>query len=121
MRELNINEIVKHYLYAALWTAELDSKHDADDFGFGEQYYEAVRDIGDFLNKAVRFLGPYEEHFGKETESQLGHDFWLSRNGHGAGFFDHSLGGSEQELQKIARAFSERYVFESEAGNVFIE
>ncbi len=128
MRELNINEIVKHYLYAALWTAELDSKYDADDFGFGEQYYAAVRDIGDFLNKAVRFLGPYEAHFGDQTEFQLGHEFWLSRNRHGSGFFDCYLGTKDEELERvsdklqdIARAFVEKNVFESEVGNVFIE
>jgi len=128
MRELNINEIVKHYLYAALWTAELDSKYDTDDFGFGEQYYAAVRDIGDFLNKAVRYLAPYEKHFGDKTESQLGHDFWLSRNGHGSGFFDLALDTGDRKLksigdslQEIAREFVEKNVFESEVGNLFIE
>jgi hypothetical protein len=128
MRELNINEIVKHYLYAALWTAELDSKYDTDNFGFGEQYYAAVRDIGDFLNKAVRYLAPFEKHFGKDTESRLGHEFWLSRNGHGSGFFDCALGTGDKELeaiqkplQEIANTFVEKNVFESEVGNVFIE
>lgn len=129
MRKLNINTIVHHYLHCALWTAELDGKYDIDAFGAGEQLYASVRDIGDFLNKSIRHLGPYLEHFGDGTESQLGHDFWLSRNGHGSGFFNCHLGVRDNpelvtaadKLQEIARSFPERNVFESEVGNLFIE
>lgn len=121
MRKLNIDTIIHHYLFSALWTSEMESKHAVEDFGYGEQYYTAVEDIGNFLKQAVRFLGPYVEHFGDEAESRLGHDFWLSRNGHGAGFFDHSLGGTEKKLQEIARTFPEKNVFEAETENIFIE
>ena len=130
MRKLDILKMVQSYLYAALWTEELDSKYDTEDFGNGEQYYAAIRDCADFLNQSVRLLAPYEKYYGEQTESQLGHDFWLSRNGHGSGFFDLGLDSdhiSEEldalgdKLQAIARAFPERNVFESEVGNIFIE
>lgn len=32
------------------------------------------------------------------TPSSAGHDFWLSRNGHGAGFFDRGLGDIGEAL-----------------------
>lgn len=34
------------------------------------------------------------------TPTQAGHDFWLSRNGHGAGFFDRGLGDIGEALQE---------------------
>jgi hypothetical protein len=33
------------------------------------------------------------------NSSKAGHDFWLSRNGHGAGFFDRGLGDTGEKLQ----------------------
>jgi hypothetical protein len=42
-------------------------------------------------------------------ESQAGHSFWLSRNGHGAGFFDWThpaeLGDACRRLQDAARVY----------------
>jgi hypothetical protein len=39
--------------------------------------------------------------------SQAGHDFWLTRNGHGAGFWDRGLGDIGDRLSVAARAFGE--------------
>lgn len=109
-----------HYLYAALWTEELEAKFDVEDF-MPTTVGHAAKDIQEFIHKAGDLLVPYAEHFGDKASEQLGHDFWLSRNGHGAGFFDHKLGGVEQQLQDIARKFPERHVWDSETGTLFIE
>lgn len=39
------------------------------------------------------------------TFEYAGHDFWLSRNGHGAGYFDRGLGKEGDQLQAAARAY----------------
>jgi len=50
------------------------------------------------------------EHDDGRPEGHCGHDFWLSRNGHGAGFFDRYYGPDARltrayrELQDAARA-----------------
>jgi hypothetical protein len=36
-----------------------------------------------------------------------GHDFWLSRNGHGVGFFDRNLGEVGDRLQQAAQKFGD--------------
>ena len=36
-----------------------------------------------------------------------GHDFWLTRNGHGAGFWDRGLGEAGKKLTDAAHAFGE--------------
>lgn len=38
-------------------------------------------------------------------ESQAGHDFWLTRNGHGTGFWDRGLGLVGADLANVARAW----------------
>ncbi len=37
--------------------------------------------------------------------SQIGHDFWLTRNHHGAGFWDRGLGERGDRLTKAAQAY----------------
>jgi len=39
------------------------------------------------------------------TEEQAGHDFWLTRNGHGAGFWDRGLGTVGEELSKASKPY----------------
>ncbi len=40
-------------------------------------------------------------------EAYAGHDFWLTRNGHGAGFWDRGLGELGERLSEVARAYGE--------------
>ena len=44
-------------------------------------------------------------------DSQNGHDFCLSRNGHGAGFFDRGYGEIGDKLQDICRSWSDMGVY----------
>jgi hypothetical protein len=36
---------------------------------------------------------------------QVGHDFWLTRNGHGAGFWDRNLGVTGDKLSEAATVY----------------
>ena len=38
------------------------------------------------------------------TPEQIGHDLWLTRNGHGAGFWDRGLGAQGDSLTAICEA-----------------
>lgn len=42
---------------------------------------------------------------------QAGHDFWLSRNGHGAGFWDRGLGEIGEKLTKLAHQAGSRTLY----------
>jgi hypothetical protein len=39
------------------------------------------------------------------TAQQVGHDFWLTRNGHGAGFWDRGLGEIGDRLSEAAKVY----------------
>lgn len=47
-----------------------------------------------------------------------GHDFALTRNGHGAGFWDRGLGRIGDMLTEEAKAFSSHYIAISDDGTV---
>lgn len=50
---------------------------------------------------------------------QMGHDFWLSRQGHGAGFFDRKLGALGDKLHLIAKSFGEVYTYQGDDGLIY--
>jgi hypothetical protein len=55
-----------------------------------------------------------------QTPEQIGHDFWLTRQGHGAGFWDRGLGKiGDQLTENIKNHFKEKFV-EYENGIYFI-
>jgi hypothetical protein len=64
----------------------------------------------DFLRESLidclSFYGRIWCYLSDDEISQAGHDFWLSRNGHGAGFFDrsHPMG---DRLQTRAESYGE--------------
>lgn len=128
MRKLDVEKIKKSLLHAALWTEGLDGKHDVSDF-LPSAVSKITHIIESFLKRAdEKDIQVYIEHF-PDGEDQLGHDIWLSINGHGAGFFDHELGGSENRLQEICTnmrdetgaGFYINQVFVNELGHVLIE
>lgn len=65
---------------------------------------KAYTDIKEF----IRLAGDQavQEAVDVNGYERLGHDIWLTRNGHGAGFFDHSY-EHEQELMNAAKALKE--------------
>jgi hypothetical protein len=85
------------YIEAALWSTTdddedpLDANYDIDDL-HQSTLEAAVRDCKKFQAEMAQFIN--DEHrvnkgSGKYSVDELaGHDFWLTREGHGAGFFD---------------------------------
>lgn len=85
-----LQEMVTHYLTTMEWAEECDG--DCERCAEGEECYtlyhehkdDAVKDCKAFLDSL-----PNEVAFEIEIDySQMGHDFWLTRAGHGVGFWD---------------------------------
>jgi len=101
------------YVEAALWS----STDNADDSGgepldknygimdIDSETLDAMRrDCADFQEQNEKLLAEAYDHE-RYDASYAGHDFWLSRNGHGAGYFDRDLGDVGDKLQNAAKAF----------------
>jgi len=113
MTAVNLRQFVADYLATAAWVMA-DSPDECTEFTpIARQQAE---------NDCVSFIERVIEAFGKETGERLlttpgsdlgylaAHDFWLTRNHHGAGFWDKGdrYGEAESlELTEIAQKFKE--------------
>ncbi len=93
------DECLIAYLECALWSSSEESLNDAviDDIAH-ECIDEAIADLKSFLDSAERIL--------KLTElspSEIGHNYWLTREGHGTGFWDRGLGKVGDDLTEISK------------------
>ena len=59
----------------------------------------------------VSALATYVEHFGSDWPEQFGHDLALTRNGHGAGFWDRGLGDAGDVLSDWADSLGTLHIF----------
>lgn len=102
-------EFFGQYIATALWSScdddgtPLDSNYSAEDIDL-ETLEVMQGDCRQFL--ATITNDGLDGSWGREDYSRAGHDFWLTRNGHGAGFWDgdweKTLG---EQLTKISKNF----------------
>lgn len=55
------------------------------------------------------------------SPEQAGHDFWLTRNGHGAGFWVRNLGEAGDALTAIAHSFGESTPYVGDDGRIYLD
>lgn len=115
-----LDTFTRAYLTAALWVAEHDDLTFADIDPAAIK--EAIDDCKDFQDANREDLDEVSDTYHVD-DSQHGHDFFLSRNGHGAGFFDrgYDLNGLGDKLQRAARVYGTHEAHEdlSENGIVY--
>lgn len=142
--EYNVTDVVDGYLTCALWSSNAyarilddgsvveDAESDANfldlnigiDDVSGELRAAAVEDVRAFLEAnqedALAFVKAQagtprgdDDYWGS-----LGHDLWLTRNGHGAGFWDRGLGELGERLTKAAKTYGEVDLFLGADGQV---
>ena len=92
---MNLNDILTGYIECALWstTDSTSEQDDALDENYGVDDL-ATGTLAKMREDVTDFVGANHIHLvrSKLTNAQIGHDFWLTRNGHGAGFWDRGLG-----------------------------
>ena len=113
-------KVLGAYIEAAFWSSTdsdgepLDSARYADCELADEARAELTDDVTHFLHTVA-------ERFDVATLpalEQLGHDLWLTRNRHGAGFWDRGLGALGTELTSIAHQAGERDLVVGDDGKV---
>ena len=93
--------------------------------GYGEE--DLMDDLDDESRSAiwddcVSFFNANKELIGDHYE-QAGHDFWLTRNRHGTGFWDREeVYGAEaaEALTEAAHAFGESHLLLDDDGNISV-
>lgn len=119
MRQLD--DFTLAYLEAALWS----SMDNADDTG-GEPLDAnySVEDIApetlaQMVTDCAEFQGIYSALLAEIDPIQAGHDFWLTRNRHGAGFWDRGLGELGDKLTNAAHTFGDFDLYVGDDGLIY--
>ncbi len=136
-----ISSELQQYLETILWAETdesnesggepLDRNYTIEDFS-QESLERANRQLTAFLTEADSATQVQEdaaEEAGVEedwdfTEDDLAHDFWLTRNGHGTGFWDRPerYGDRLSEVfSKMAERAGEAYVYVGDDGQLHLE
>ncbi len=102
------DEFTLGYITCALWASigddgsPLDTKYTIQDM-ISKCLLEMLTDCINFQSEnAVWLLAMYRQGF---KPASAGQDFWLTRNGHGAGFWDRGLGKLGEDLTRAAKAY----------------
>jgi hypothetical protein len=117
----NIDTILRHYLACAVWTGTGDDGEPLDSMGRTvDDFHESSIDDARF--DVERFVSLAGDLLDGLSDEAIGHDFWLTRNRHGAGFWDRGLGEVGNRLSEIAHGFGECYVIvDSGTGCLYLD
>lgn len=112
---VKLDKFVRAYLECALWSSTddegnpLDAGHDLSDIS-EDAVKSAIYDCDSFREPAGDMLTEW-------SDEQAGHDFWLTRNGHGAGFWARGWKFGD-ELSELARSFGEVCLYVGDDGRI---
>lgn len=116
----DLDGFTKGYFEAMLWTDEEDLNNDGADVNYHnidpEDAAKQIADCERFKTEGAALLQQaWDQHH--MSDESAGHDFWLTRNGHGAGFWDRDLdsdaGGKKlgDALTALCKKFGEVWTY----------
>lgn len=116
---LGMDEFTAAYLEAALWSSTDDegTPLDADTELADETVAKFKADCALFQADNAALLEQASKH---QSTDRQGHDFWLTRNGHGAGFWDGDYPKKLGEaLTKSSKTFGECDLYIGDDGKIY--
>lgn len=127
----SLDEFTRAYIECALWSSTDESRDDGGDpldknYGPEDIAPEALQKMADdcakFQRENAETLDRTDYHESRWSKAELaGHDFWLTRNGHGAGFWDRGLGAIGDVLTAASKKFRECHLYVGDDGKVYAE
>ena len=115
---MKMTDFLEQYLVTALWSSidekdnPFDDNYSIDDFS-EKALKQADKDCDLFIEKAGDLLDDFDD-------TDIAHDFWLTRQGHGAGFWDGDYPDEiGDKLTEIANDFRELYIYVGDDGQLY--
>jgi len=114
------------YVECALWSSTANHPDDPDSDASFESAGYGADDIAPDALKSMQadcdafYQANNELIDANMTAEQAGRDFWLTRNHHGAGFWDRGLGEVGETLTKAAHGFGSSDLYVGHDGNVYV-
>lgn len=121
---LEFDEFTRSYIECAIWTSEdnrdetgntrMDAAFTAADLA-PDAKAEIIRECKDFQQANAEHLSV------RNAESRAGHDFWLTRNRHGAGFWDGDWPEPQATiLTSMAKAYGECFLYVGDDNKIHV-
>lgn len=125
-----MNPFLTSYIEAALWSSmdntndqggePLDRNYSASDLA-PETLARMTTDCEKFQAEYTKAVNALDYVSGDFEETKVAHDFWLTRNRHGAGFWDgdypKAIGDA---LTKLAHSFGECDLYVGDDGKLYL-
>lgn len=104
--EIETQKILDGYLECLFWADqdELGDNKGIEDLN-PQDLEKIKKDIKDFYLMSYKILIRVVSRDIYFKWEHVGHNFWLTRNGHGTGFWDRGLGDDGESLTKICEKF----------------
>ena len=114
------------YVEAMLWSST-GTDADGEDLESLEGFELALESVKTCESACVTFLAENQDLIAKAMASRddydlsdVGHDFWLTRNGHGAGFWDRGDDQAWEDLSDKAKEYGEAWPYVGDDGKVYL-
>lgn len=130
IRNYQLDSFTTAYLVCALWSSRdesddkggepMDSNYSLHDIS-DKTLEQAIADCARFQTEAGELISDenYKRSDAHNTTEIAGHDFWLTRNGHGAGFWDGDWNEpAASKLDALADSFHEVDLYIGDDGMV---
>jgi len=113
-----MDDMTRHYLITALWSSVDDETPLDENYGIEDIAQESIEQAEKDCKRFMELAGEI-----KDTEDMelIGHDFWLTRNRHGAGFWDGDYPLDGERLTEISKGFREVYPIVGDDGKIYFE
>lgn len=123
-KERYLDDMVDGYAECAVWAGlewptdqnkepqPLDNNYSTDDIA-PEAMASIRQECSDFYDANADDLTEW-------SGGSAGHDFFLTRNGHGAGFWDRGLGAIGDRLSDAARVYGESDLYPADDGKLYL-
>jgi hypothetical protein len=110
-------EFFDAYLQTALWASTDNRRALAAEYGV-DDFAESARET--LLADATAFARDNAADLANLNPARCGHDFWLNRCRHGAGFWDRGLGEVGDRLSAASRVFGDPSLYIGDDGMIYV-
>ena len=118
---INLDPFVSAYILAAYWTSTGDSDQPDSEAEMSlDAINQAIAECNSFRVAAAAELAIACDRNGY-SEERAGHDFWLTRNGHGCGYWDRDEleAGNRDRLSDLAREAGHADLYDGDNGLLY--
>ena len=117
---MNLRTVTNAYLAAIYFTDTGDTGQPESSIKISDEANDRISDDCSLFVEAADNANLLREYVIWRSLDDLGHDFWLSRNGHGTGFGDRGLGALGDKLHALAKSFKECTAYEGDDGLLYL-